>query len=278
MSSDSLLLAVFVGLYLLECVVWVPANGWLFVQKHRWGGFQRRGEGLHLKSWLPGGAALTLSPAPGVLNSPPAAEAVEAVHEKQRALEAQAWKLEISGDLLLLAVAALVFLWHGGPGPRRAEIFLGALIAAALAHFSSGALLWACWAKVHGHTAGRGQAFAIVLLSPWASSRAADHLARPLLQGAHPAAVAEALLGPAERDALAAELWRRASHPKPGEAPEASAWKAWLQGRGHDLAALTPVPAPNQPNAQAFCPRCLTQYTHASGACPDCGVGLAPLA
>lgn len=277
MGSDHALLAIFVGLYLLECIVWVPANGWLFL-KNLWGGSQRRGSGLHLKALLPGGAALVLSAAPSVLDNPPTEAAVDTALAKQRALQAQAWKLDISGSFLLMAVAGLMFVWHLGPGPHHAEIFLGFLAFAALAHLYSAALLWFLWARVHDDTAGRGQAFAIALLSPWASSRAADHLARPLLRGIHPVAAAEALLGSHDREALAAELWRRASYPKLGEAPQTAAWKAWLQSRGYDLAALGAAPARSQPNAQAFCPRCLTQYTHASGACPDCGVALSPLA
>jgi hypothetical protein len=112
-------------------------------------------------------------------------------------------------------------------------------------------------------------------LSPWASSRAADLLGRPVLRGAHPVAAAEALLGPRDKQALAGELLRRALHPKEGETVNAQAWQSWLKGRGYDLKQLLAAPSPSQSSSRSYCPRCLAQYTHAEGLCRDCRIGLA---
>ncbi len=126
--------------------------------------------------------------------------------------------------------------------------------------------------------------FAVMLLSPANAIRARDSLARPLLVRFHPLAVARALLDEEAFQAFAMAYHRELCHPAwplPSGAAgemEAGAREAWtslveafLVRNGVDRASLNRPPARADATCQAYCPRCLAQYTQAGTGCPDCG-------
>lgn len=137
-----------------------------------------------------------------------------------------------------------------------------------------------------------------ILLAPTSAMRAADALARPLLETFHPLAPARVLLSPAEFHAFARRLWRDLLNPAlprtPGDDPamtaiEQHSRRAWretvaglLQASGVKVDEFTPPPPPNDPACRSYCPRCLAQFTSNEGTCADCGglalVRLAPAA
>jgi hypothetical protein len=133
-----------------------------------------------------------------------------------------------------------------------------------------------------------GQVILVALL-PISAMRASDGIARTLLHGFHPLAVAAAL---APRDALerlTGHLLRDATFPRrPAcliDDPEAEEVESWYRGalrrrieelakrEGLDTAAMTAAPAPRTDDAGArrYCPRCLEQYGEDTEACGDCG-------
>lgn len=274
MGPNQTLLALFLGLYLLECFTYVKAHEQLFVQGW-WGPFRRGLSGLQLKPLLPSGASLLVAYAPAMLDHPPGFGAVEAVQTKVKAYQAKAFWLNLSGLTLIMSIGSLLMLFSWNTYNQAWLIrFIVVASVVILSHLCNITLLWRAWRPLHGSAPGRKSAVAITCLSPWASSRAADLLARPLLRGAHPVAVAEALLGSEDKKILAGELLRRALHPKAGEAVDSKAWQTWLKAQGYDFVALSAAPAPSQSTSSSYCPRCLAQYTHAEGICVDCNVVL----
>ncbi|MGH9363636.1 MAG: hypothetical protein ACRD2T_17130, partial [Thermoanaerobaculia bacterium] len=142
--------------------------------------------------------------------------------------------------------------------------------------------------------AGRRSLLAVMALSPPAAIRARDFLARELLPGSHPLAVAGVLCGREELQAFAARAVRDARYPvadaDPTENPLARSIEAWFgEAEREALERFAPeaglgveellAPPPRQDSAVAsFCPRCLLQYRTESASCPDCaGVPLRPL-
>jgi hypothetical protein len=273
-GPNQTLFAIFLGLYFLECFTWVKPHEQLFVQG-LWGAFRRRLGGLQFKPLLPSGASLLVAFEAASLDQPPLPGAVEAVQAKVQAYQHKATWLNLSGLTLIVSVAGLLLLlsWntYNFSWLIRFSIFAGLIV---IAHFSNVFLLWLFWTQLHADTKGRRAAVLIASVSPWASSRAADLLGRPVLRGAHPVAAAEALLEAQDKQALAAELLLRALHPKAGEGVDTQAWQAWLKSRGYDLKKLAARPARSQSNSRSYCPRCLAQYTHAEGLCRDCGIVL----
>jgi hypothetical protein len=127
----------------------------------------------------------------------------------------------------------------------------------------------------------------ILFLSPVTAIRALDLLSRHLLEQFHPLAVAKVLCAEPEFRALARELLREIRHPAlpvcPNQQPEAvraeMETRALLLAGMEDLlkkagvlpAELLQPPVPLDQTCVAYCPRCLTQFTSATGRCNDCG-------
>lgn len=133
-----------------------------------------------------------------------------------------------------------------------------------------------------------GQVILLVLL-PLSAMRASDGIARTLLHGFHPLAVAAAL---APRDAfarLAAHLLRDAANPRHpaclSDDPEVQGVEAWYRGalRRHIEALITreglaaaamlapPARGEDEEGALRYCPRCLSKYGEDTETCEDCG-------
>ena len=114
------------------------------------------------------------------------------------------------------------------------------------------------------------------VLSPIYAIRAGDALARDLMAGFHPVAVAGVICSPQEFEAFAGEQLRENKF---------SAWTAtWydqqleltlgkmLGKNGIDAKRLLAAPE-REGNCVIYCPRCRAQYTKAREDCTDCGYG-----
>ncbi|MHC1744768.1 MAG: hypothetical protein AB9873_17310 [Syntrophobacteraceae bacterium] len=129
-----------------------------------------------------------------------------------------------------------------------------------------------------------------MILCPPASIRACDLVTENLLNEHHPLVVAHLLMQPERYAPLAAETYRSLRFPivPRSEAGYAGpiAWQnerltrkaeQFLERIGLRAVDLLSPPAPDAPDVQAYCPRCLDQFMEAQGECPDCtGVMRAP--
>ncbi|MBP8258682.1 MAG: hypothetical protein KA118_03355 [Verrucomicrobia bacterium] len=129
--------------------------------------------------------------------------------------------------------------------------------------------------------------FLMVLLSPVAAMRAADFLARPVLESYHPLVLARLGCSDADFRAFARRVLLDMRHPARPAAPssdraEAAAvqlasqqWlravEAFLQKQRIDPDDLARPPDPIENSCRSYCPRCEAQFTFAAGSCPDCG-------
>ncbi len=129
--------------------------------------------------------------------------------------------------------------------------------------------------------------FLMVLLSPVAAMRAADFLARPLLESYHPLVLARLGCGDPDFRPFARRVlldMRHPAHPAtPSSDPaEAAAvqfarhqWlraiEAFLQKQRIDPDDLDRPPDRLEDSCRSYCPRCEAQFTFAAGHCPDCG-------
>ena len=136
-------------------------------------------------------------------------------------------------------------------------------------------------------TTERTQRQAQVSVVPMSAMRAHDYLARPLLAGFHPLAVAKVLLVEADFTALAGRVVRDLAMPVgpvlPGESAEVreaeesfrAAHRAavgdFLGREGHDPAAFMAPPAARDASSRSYCPRCHAQFVTEGGKCADCG-------
>lgn len=265
------LLQVFIALYLVECVLRVPKGCQAYVQG-LWGGFSRRQTAWTLKALWPGGAALLCPEPPLWRRTPPQPAEIEAARAALQAVRGPAEWLNSFGMLLLLSVAAAVWVWRRGPGPWRAEGFLALLALAGLLHALQVGLLARAWRRLRPQQPGRRPAVAVTALSPWASARCADLLWRDALGTVHPLAAGLALLPGPENEALAGDCLRRALSGPESDAQAAEAWRSFMRAQAWDPQAALRPPA-RQAGAQAWCPCCHVQYRQAA-ACHDCGTPL----
>lgn len=129
--------------------------------------------------------------------------------------------------------------------------------------------------------------FLTVLLSPATSIRACDVLARPLLEGFHPLAIAKVFCAEKTFHELAAGTLREIRHPAqplhPGTNAAAQAVEResrlllqktvedFLKRNGVKPDELLKPPVRSEDTCVSYCPRCLAQFTTRGGACNDCG-------
>lgn len=121
-----------------------------------------------------------------------------------------------------------------------------------------------------------------------ASARATDYLARPLMAGLHPLAVAHAVLPVEDFRKFARRVLLDARQPALPETPRdaesaAGATEAWFRGRaraalegfvrarGLDPEELCAPPAARDATSRSYCPRCDTQFAVTDGVCDACG-------
>lgn len=126
-----------------------------------------------------------------------------------------------------------------------------------------------------------------IALSPTNAMRAHDALSRPLLEEFHPLAVAKVSLSEADFRNLARRMLLDLRRPALPDCPSEDAavrraesfWRsalleateAMLKRGGIQPEELCRPPKPADDSCHAFCPRCLAQFTTATGHCADCG-------
>lgn len=129
------------------------------------------------------------------------------------------------------------------------------------------------------------QALATVLLSPPAALHATQYLARDLVRGFHPLAIAAARCTDKDFRELAAWVQRDVKFTPEHEAtnPVAADCHKWfrqtldtavtllLRKRGCSPDELLGPPPRESPDVQSYCPRCLCQFVIREGVCADCG-------
>jgi hypothetical protein len=129
--------------------------------------------------------------------------------------------------------------------------------------------------------------FLTMLLAPPAAIRAADLLARHLLETFHPLAVAQVLCSSVRFKSFARQALLDLRYPLlpvcPTTEPEPVATEQWFRTARREAAEkfvqlaglkpddLTAMPGPTEPANQSCCPRCGAQFVTRSGTCSDCG-------
>jgi ribosomal protein L37E len=173
--------------------------------------------------------------------------------------------------VLLFMIVPAAFYRFGG---KALWPMLGAVLTASIV------IAWQSW-KLHKSFfpidgEGRFKAVFSTILSPINAIRAADALARDLLAGFHPVAVAGAVCTQAEFEAFAGEQLRTMKFSAPGmnwhEQQLELAMEKMLRKNG--VAAKQLLSAPERENeCVVYCPRCRAQYTKGRESCSDCGYG-----
>src|ERR1051326_3420645 len=129
--------------------------------------------------------------------------------------------------------------------------------------------------------------FLTMLLAPPAAIRAADLLARHLLEDFHPLAVARVLCSPERFKSFARRALIDLRYPllpvcptnEPGpvateqwfRTARQAAVEAFLARAGLQPDELIAPPGPTEPAIQSYCPRCGAQFLLRTGTCVDCG-------
>jgi hypothetical protein len=127
-----------------------------------------------------------------------------------------------------------------------------------------------------GESEGRFKSVFSTVLSPIYAIRAEDALARDLLAGFHPVAVAGVMCSRKELEAFAGEQLRMSKF----STRRASWYEDQLQlaltrileKKGIDAKRLLAAPE-REDDCVLYCPRCRAQYTKAREGCADCGYG-----
>jgi len=113
-----------------------------------------------------------------------------------------------------------------------------------------------------------------ILLSPMAAIRACDAVARDLLSGYHPLAVAAVLLPEEEFRRFAGEQLRLCRFgdyfDKQYQAAVQKAMERGIRQKEIDPEELLQPPE-HESGCVVYCPRCLAQYTKPRESCADCG-------
>jgi hypothetical protein len=139
-------------------------------------------------------------------------------------------------------------------------------------------IAWQSW-RLHriffpGDGDARFKSVFSTVLSPIYAIRAADALARELLAGFHPVAVAGVLCSPKEFEAFAGEQLRANKFGHEGVSwyrdQLQHALSRMLKKNGVDARQLLDAPEQDD-NCVAYCPLCRAQYTVMREGCADCG-------
>ena len=210
----------------------------------------------------------------------------DAVSKRFDEYRARSRRLRVLSNVLFVYLFLLVppLLWQFGFGKFGLGLLAGML--------AQSAVIAVLFRRAHatlypGADEERFKPFLTMMLAPPAAIRAADILARHLVENAHPLAVARALSSPETfrrlsrqvlidlrhpllpvcptRDALAAETeeqFRTMMH---------AAVSAFVRKSGLNPDELTAAPQPAESGNQSYCPRCGAQFLMIEGVCRDCG-------
>lgn len=123
---------------------------------------------------------------------------------------------------------------------------------------------------------GRFKSVFSTVLSPIYAIRAEDAVARDLLAGFHPVAVAGVMCSKKELEAFAGEQLRADKFSSGGASWYGNqlelALTKMLEKKGVDVKGLLAAPE-REEGCVLYCPRCRAQYTKAREDCADCGYG-----
>jgi hypothetical protein len=134
----------------------------------------------------------------------------------------------------------------------------------------------------------------MILLSPPLATRGLERLGRPLLETWHPLALATTFGRKEEATQLSRRILKELTYPRPSihtvhASQVAEIERTWrelqakplrqlLRAENIDPEVLLKPPIRLEECCRSYCPRCDTQFTTATGECPDCGgVPLQPL-
>ena len=127
-----------------------------------------------------------------------------------------------------------------------------------------------------GENEGRFKTVLSTVLSPIYAIRAEDAVARDLLAGFHPVAVAGVMCSKPDLEAFAGEQLRMNKFSSRGTGWYSeqlqSALARMLEKKGVDVKRLLGAPEKEE-GCVLYCPRCRAQYTKAREGCADCGYG-----
>jgi ribosomal protein L37E len=172
---------------------------------------------------------------------------------------------------LLFMIVPMAFFRFGS---RALWPMLAAVIATSIF------IAWQSW-RLHkgffpGDGDGRFKSVFGTVLSPIYAIRAADALARDLLAGFHPVAVAGVVCSQREFEAFAGEQLRANKFGQAGTSWYRDqlqlALTNMLGKKGVEAKRLLAAPERDS-NCVMYCPRCRAQYTKTREACADCGYG-----
>lgn len=127
-----------------------------------------------------------------------------------------------------------------------------------------------------GDGEGRFKAVFSTVLSPIYAVRAGDAVARDLLAGFHPVAVAGVMCSKKDLEAFAGEQLRISKFSTRGASWFGDqlelALTRMLEKKGIDMKRLLAAPEKEE-GCVLYCPRCRAQYTKSREGCADCGYG-----
>lgn len=204
----------------------------------------------------------------------------------------------------LRTFASLLWVWLflAGPGLYAGIIPGGSKPEVLLAYLASMFLLW--WLTIiFGYRAHRQlypnrrrsafRSALMAMISPATTLRAPNHLALELFGFLHPVTLASALTAEGRISsntlkALMSRIWRDLEHPSlPLVPPDCGAvaeqiarehyertrrlLKTFLEQQQMELSSLQVTPFTRSPDAFAYCPRCLREFTIEGTSCADCG-------
>jgi len=275
------------ALYLAECFLWVPAEGWIFLS---W--FKRfslvKGPTIRFRNPWPMGFTYRFEPDAERSSGGPNLSIENAKTlwgEFQKSIPLLKW---FSRALLAVTLSAfLLFVFRRGFMLAWGLLFFIFVFA----HLSIVQSFWRAYPKLYpGKKVKRIKRTLLCLVSPWQSARALDLLGDDILDGFHPLVAAKMLL----ENTLFLEFSRRwmldlrypdllhkdhAPRLLLGELTaekEDKSLSDWLSGQGVDLDKLLKPLEASHPSHLSFCQRCDTEYGIPKGKCSDCGRDLVP--
>jgi hypothetical protein len=270
------------ALYLSECVIPLPAGGWLMLSLFK--KFKlTRGPALGFRNPYPQGFSYRFPP-PGT-----APRLGRNLHweEAQIRLDLYRQKAEVlfwlsRGILFVVLSAILIYEFRLGFGLVWVLLFCVFL-------YLHTALIQSLWsahkALCPGQEKARWKCLFLCLFSPWQSSRAMDLLGAELFSDFHPFAVGKVLLEDEERNRFFRRWLLELKYPAVSSRDkkeanlllthspekELKSLTLWMVRIGLNYQASLASPAPTHPSQKSYCPRCDIQYTIERGVCHDCG-------
>ena len=286
MSHFKLFAFLCFGLYLAECLLWVWADGWLFLSWRRRFSLVKGPAVRFRNPWTMGFTyKFRLSDEKKAAPSLSLPDAQARWAEFQNYVPLLNW---LCRGILLIAVSAF-FLYALRRGFALAWGLLSFFFV--LIHLSIVQTFWRAFRKLYpGRKFDWIKGTLLCLFSPWQSARSLDLLGDSLMDGFHPLVPAKLFLEE-ETFLKFARLWLlELRYPdllhrdEDGQklyllktaGDEEKSLSQWLAGLGVDLSKLLKPLEPSHESHRSYCQRCDVEYGIAEGKCGDCGRDLIP--